>query len=312
MLRWRLFGITFCIQPSFWFMNALWAFGIYYYFGGIPGIGLLGYILIWVLCTLASVLVHELGHVITARIFGQPGNITLTGLGGQAVGEFGALAVWQRVLVICAGPGAGIACAAALIFFDAHTTRWNLLVDLLDLPGLKLRWFGVDHIDPLLRMGDSPRYELAVNILLMINLFVSAINLLPIIPMDGGMLLKEFCCLIAPRGGLKAAFAISFALACAVTLFFLLVVLVKYNLIRNPLGWTYPLIFPELTLLVFALMAYRCFGYYRQQAAMDRHRDYMEDGDMSGPGYLSPGVEEVPVKDPDDFAPRAPGSEKAR
>ena len=25
MLRWRIFGINFCIQPSFWFMNALWA-----------------------------------------------------------------------------------------------------------------------------------------------------------------------------------------------------------------------------------------------------------------------------------------------
>lgn len=26
MLRWRLLGIHFCIQPSFWFMNALWVF----------------------------------------------------------------------------------------------------------------------------------------------------------------------------------------------------------------------------------------------------------------------------------------------
>ncbi len=219
MLRWRILGISFCIQPSFWFMNALWAYVIYTYFPGFRDVGLFAYILIWVLCTLASVLVHELGHVVTARIFGQPGNITVTGLGGQAVGEFGELAVWQRILVICAGPGAGFLLAAALVLFDADTTRWNLLMDMLDVPGLKVRWFGVDKIDPLLRMGGSAHYAYAINILLMINLFVNVINLFPIIPMDGGMLMKEFCCLIAPRSGAKMAFAISFVLACANALF---------------------------------------------------------------------------------------------
>src|ERR1017187_9963110 len=86
-LRWRILGINFCIQPSFWLMNALFAFVIYNYVGGgLRGVSLFAYILIWVLCILVCVLVHELGHVITGRIFGQPGNITLTGLGGQAVG----------------------------------------------------------------------------------------------------------------------------------------------------------------------------------------------------------------------------------
>jgi stage IV sporulation protein FB len=312
MLRWRLFGISFCIQPSFWLMNALWAYIIYTYFPGFREVGLLAYILIWVFCTLISVMVHELGHVVTARIFGQPGSITLTGLGGQAVGEFGELAVWQRILVICAGPGAGFLLAAGLILFDAETTRWNLLMDMLDVPALKVRWFGVDKFNPLLRMGGSPHYAFAINILLMINLFVNVINLLPIIPMDGGMLLKEFCCLIAPKSGPKIAFGLSFILACALTIFFLAIVLVKHRVIANPFSWEYPLIFPELTLIVFAFMAYRCYTSFRQIAMMERHQAYMEDDDMSGPRHLPPGVEEVPAKDPDDFAPRAPGSERPR
>lgn len=312
MLRWRLLGISFCIEWSFWIMNALWAYIIYTYVPGIRGVGLVAYVLIWVLCTLVSVMVHELGHVVTARIFGQPGNITLTGLGGQAVGEFGALAVWQRILVICAGPGAGFLLAVALIFFDAQTTNWNLLMDMLDVPALKVRWFGVDLIDPLLRMGGSEHYALAINILLMINLFVNVINLFPIIPMDGGMLLKEFCCLIAPRSGTRIAFGLSFVLAGAITLFFLVIVLAKYRVIANPFTWEYPLLFPELTLIVFGFMAYRCYSMFRQLAVMDRHRDYMEDDDMSGPRHLPPGVEEIPAKDPGDFAPRAPGSERPR
>src|ERR1022692_2699461 len=105
MLRWRLLGINFCIQPSFWLMNALWAFILYGPLTGNRERGqlftkeLLILMLIWVLVTLVAVMVHELGHVITGRIFGQPGNITLTGLGGQAVGEYGELSPWKRILV---------------------------------------------------------------------------------------------------------------------------------------------------------------------------------------------------------------------
>src|SRR5438034_1087917 len=113
MLRWRLFGISFCIQPSFWFMNALWAYILYTPIPGIPADrGLITWILIWILCILASVMVHELGHVTLGRIFGQPGNITITGLGGQAVGEYGAIPPWRRILVFAAGPGAGFLFAA--------------------------------------------------------------------------------------------------------------------------------------------------------------------------------------------------------
>ena len=48
--------------------------------------------LIWVLCMFVTVMVHELGHVITGRIFGVPGNITLSGLAGNAIGGYEVLA----------------------------------------------------------------------------------------------------------------------------------------------------------------------------------------------------------------------------
>jgi hypothetical protein len=38
----------------------------------------------------------------------------------------------------------------------------------------------------------------------------------------------------------------------------------------------------------------------------------MQDDDMSGPRRTSDGVVEVEPKDPRDFAPRAPGSERPR
>src|SRR5258705_243218 len=129
MLRWRVVCISFCIHPSFWLMNALWAYILYAPLTGARDGGqllsrdLLILMLIWILCTLAAVMVHELGHVIMGRIFGQPGDITISGLGGQAVGGYGELSPWKRILVIFAGPCAGFLFVALLVAVDGRP--WN-------------------------------------------------------------------------------------------------------------------------------------------------------------------------------------------
>jgi Zn-dependent protease len=321
MLRWRIFGISFCIQPSFWFMNALWALLM----AGpvsqhqVDNRGILIFIAIWIACTLVSVMVHELGHVVVGRIFGQPGNITLTGLGGQAVGSYDALRPWQRILVIMAGPGAGFAFLALIVCVDS--TMWNMFMDyLIDVTGkiywddLKVRLFWIDKtpLGEWRRAGYFP-YAVTISLLTFINLFVNIMNLLPIIPMDGGMIFKEICCLLFGQTGLKIAFGISFLLAGGLSVFLVVVVLEKYKVLPKFLEPYYPFGFPEFSLCVFISLAYQCFQAYRQLLVRDRHQAYtQDDDDRSGPRHLPQGVEEVPVKDPDDFAPRAPGSERPR
>lgn len=281
MLRWRLLGINFCIQPSFWIMNALWAYILASPISGnrqLNGQELITFILIWVLCTLVSVMVHELGHVVTGRIFGQPGNITITGLGGQAVGEYGELRPWQRILVIAAGPGAGFAFVALLVCVDG--TYWNLAIDWFNQPEwLKVRLFWIDRLDPLLRIDRPAAYETSLQLLFFINLFVNIMNLLPIIPMDGGMIFKEVCCLIAPQAGLKFAFVWSFLLASGVTLYMLLVVLHVRQIWTAPIPLWYPFLFPEFTLIVFGMMAFQCLQAYRQLSAMERHAQFAQHDD---------------------------------
>ncbi len=322
MLRWRLFGISFCIEPSFWLMNALWAYILYVPLMGPRERGqlitreLLLMMLLWVLCMLVTVMVHELGHAITGRIFGQVGNITLTGLGGQAVGGYGALAPWQRILTIFAGPGAGFLFVAVIVALDGRS--WNFCMEWLELTlqmpifdALKCKWNLIDKINPLLRRGDSPVYILVMLLLFMMNLFLNIMNLLPIIPMDGGMIFKEICCLVAPRAGLKFAFGWSFLLAAGCTVYLLVVVLEQYKFIGK-IGLYYPFALPEFSLLIFASLAYQSLQTFRQLSIMERHAAYMQGDDMSGPRRLSHGVVEVEPKDPDDFAPRAPGSERPR
>ena len=148
----------------------------------------------------------------------------------------------------------------------------------LDWESLKLHRHLVDFINPLLRMGSSRHYTIAINLIVIINLFIIVFNLLPIIPMDAGQIFKEICVLIFPGGGgLMFAFVWSFALATACTLFYLLVVLTKYDYIRNPFGgWVYPLVFPEISLFGFGMTAFQCYGSFRQIGSSERHSQYAQ------------------------------------
>jgi stage IV sporulation protein FB len=333
MLRWRLLGINFCIQPSFWLMNALWAYILYQPMMR-PARGenqlftreLLIMMLIWVLCMLVAVMVHELGHVILGRIFGQPGNITISGLGGQAVGEYGALSSWKRILVVAAGPCAGFLFVAALTTVDGRP--WNFCMEWssknLNMPFLSrltCDWFLIDLYDKNLAFDRRPEfmdfkshYVLVVLLLFSVNLFMNIMNLLPIIPMDGGMIFKEICVMISPRSGLKVAFFFSFGLACLMTVYLLVIVLSRYKFISEHYQNYYPFAFPEFSLIVFASLAYQSLQAFRQLSVMQRHRDFMQDDDDddSGPQRRPTGVVEIEPKDPRDFAPRAPGSERPR
>ncbi len=286
-IRWRLLGMQFRIQPSFWIVNAIMAWLIYGYITGFLQVraALVNYVLVWIFCTFVSVLIHEMGHVITGRIFGQPGIVILAGFGGQTTGDYGKLSVWQRILFYSAGPAAGFGLVVFLVFFDPYTTGWNLLVEEFNRPSWKLEWCIIDKIDPLLRMGASPTYRMTLAILLIFTLFSNILNLLPIIPLDGGMILKEFLCLIFPSTGLMIAFLWSMIAAVAATSFYLIVVLMKYRYL--PRYFDYPLLFPELSLFAFAIMAYRCYGAYRELAATAvatmKKSHYMEHFDNDTP-----------------------------
>ena len=108
-LKWRMFGIPVRVHPMFWLLAALLGWN-----SEMPKLT----ILVWMPCVLVSVVVHELGHALTARRFGggQP-QIVLHFMG---LATSGALAQSrERIIHILAGPGAGlivatISCACGL------------------------------------------------------------------------------------------------------------------------------------------------------------------------------------------------------
>ncbi len=149
-VRFRIFGIPFCIQPMFWLTAALLVW---------DG-DRLDRVLLGILCVLISVLVHELGHAVMARRFGFPSQIVLRMFGGYAT--TGYLPPTQQILTVAAGPGAGM-----LLF--ALTDGLLFLLSRF-APQVITDYEGVQNVFVLM---------------LFTNLIWSLMNLIPVIPMDG-------------------------------------------------------------------------------------------------------------------------------
>ena len=158
MLRFRLFGIPFEVGPYFWILSA--CFGSYVAHGD-HGLQLLA---LWVACVFVSIVVHELGHALMARRFGLVPIVRLHGLGGSTYMPGGGLSRPQAILVTLGGPVAGLALWAL--------TQYGIITMLGSSP-----------------VGYVTFY--AVNFLVFINLYWTLFNLLPILPLDGGQLVRN-------------------------------------------------------------------------------------------------------------------------
>ncbi len=170
-LRLVAFGIPIRVHPSFWLGSIL--------FGSNLQSSQL--IFIWVVCAFISILIHELGHALTAESFGWPTEIVMYFGGGLAISQRNrGNSPWRSIAVSLMGPLAGFL-LYGLVF----------LVDRLVCQNYK----GVLHIPSSDGLGDDYRiYVLvAVNFLLFMNLYWGLLNLLPVLPLDGGHILESFC-----------------------------------------------------------------------------------------------------------------------
>ena len=190
-LRLRLLGVPIRISPFFWLTACI--------LGALIGADWSGpsYAAIAAACIGLSVLVHELGHGLTARAFGLEPSIVLHGLGGVCVTRDGPGTFGPRLLVIVMGPAAGLALAIATVIF----------------------WYLLTFND----VSIGPRAEFALMVLLVLNVLYSLLNLVPIWPLDGGQFLVTVMDHLSPRNGTRRGHILSFLVSAgaAVTAVFL-------------------------------------------------------------------------------------------
>jgi Zn-dependent protease len=185
----RVFGIPLYIHWTFWLLP-LWVVYMTARLGGAE----LALNLAVVAAAFGCVLLHELGHALTARIYGiGTRDITLYPIGGVARLERLAEKPVQELWITLAGPAVNLAIATVL-------TAVLMVVGMFD-PGLV---FGSLAGVFLVR-------------LLFVNVLMVLFNLLPAFPMDGGRVLRAL--LAMGLGQLRATrIAVNVGLVMAVLL----------------------------------------------------------------------------------------------
>lgn len=161
------------------------------FFGVIAVIGLavspaLEFVVTFVVLAFMSVLLHELGHAVAFRAFGHSPAVVLQGMGGLTYAT-GRLSPWRSIGVSLAGP------MAALV--------------ILGLPAWAALAAGVGD-------GSDAVYVVLAQAV-WINVVWSALNLLPLLPLDGGNVAASLLELVTERNGRRIANGLSVVLAVA-------------------------------------------------------------------------------------------------
>lgn len=183
MISWRG-PIPITILPFFWFLILM--------IGWLSSQTVEG-TLIWSSVIFISVLVHEFGHALTAVFFGQKAEIYLEGMGGVTRREGPSISKWKDFVIVLNGPLAG---------FSLYLASVALFPWALSRGGVVLYF---------------------VKVMQNVNLFWTILNLFPVLPLDGGHLLRLFLEGFFGFRGLKISllFSVVFGALCAI--FFLLI-----------------------------------------------------------------------------------------
>jgi stage IV sporulation protein FB len=150
--------------------------------------------LIWAAVIFISVLVHEYGHAIAATFFGQSAQIQLFAFGGLTLPQGKKLKGWQEFTVIAMGPLFGFGLYFATLFIP------------------------LDEVSKLETVGPLLAYFILVT--QFINLFWTVINLIPILPLDGGHLLRILLQGFIGHKSWKVSFILSVILSAVASLGF--------------------------------------------------------------------------------------------
>ena len=215
-----------CISPFFWLTAAALGWS-----GDIQPIQLV----IWIGCVLVSILVHELGHALTARYFGANNiRIILHGMGGQAVSSASPSRTERLTELLC-GPGAGFLLLGIIL----------LVSPLLSLVFHNSLWY-------------FTRTQL-----IYINLYWSLLNLLPILPLDGGQIMYEFVRSKKPWDGKDVTMKISFFLSGFLALALLISATISMFRGTQP-NWYPPIIFTFLAIINYQMYKFKYTGEENQ------------------------------------------------
>ena len=180
-LKWTMLHTPVRVHPVFWLVALLLCYDKGRQFG---------LVLTSIACLFFTILVHEFGHALCGRYYGDRDNrIVLHACYGLCLPGRGTRR-WPLIAELLWGPGAGFILGAL-----ALGARWAVRSGYIAASNVYL--------------------ESALDSLVWFSLIWGAVNLLPIYPLDGGQILRELIAWKAPRRGNSFVFRVSFITALA-------------------------------------------------------------------------------------------------
>ncbi len=183
-----------------------------------PGAPIL--LIIWSAAIFISILVHELGHAVAMRYYGLRSRMILYHFGGLAIGSnFGAWNAARRgslnardsLLIAAAGPAAQLALAA--VFYAIG----RVLGVPMYLDQLLQYYFAIEP--PNVQQPSSAAVYAMFNSLVTPSVLWALLNLLPILPMDGGNIMLNTLVLSKNRDPQRNAHLVSIFVAVLVAMY---------------------------------------------------------------------------------------------
>jgi len=233
-LRFSFLHVPVRIHPFFWLVTAAMGWRD----NNLP------FVLMWVVCVLLSILVHEYGHALMARRFHGSPSIVLWGLGGLCFSQ-GERTPGQRLAVLFGGPGAGFILLAIVLAATSLTLgisgREHLEVILAQI-GLSRDPDSL--VGAMSKVGSYPMWVIYSN-LVWINLWWGLVNLLPIYPLDGGQATQVLLSQVDRRQGVRRGHIVSLVTAG---------ILGVLAFCKNPNDYYLPIFFGILALINFQVL----------------------------------------------------------
>jgi len=198
-LRFDLFGFPIRIAWTFWLRATVFGYGLADDVDSLfaeTSPGRLPLLLLWAVCLLVSILIHELGHAFAFRRLGIESSVLLYHFGGLATprsshssGSFhfapvSRLSPAQDLFVSAAGPALQIASAVVLtLVFKAagYGAAAYGLMPLLD----RIDWLQVGDRLPSVGLFSLSLFYILPSVLW------AFLNLLPVYPLDGGRIARS-------------------------------------------------------------------------------------------------------------------------
>ncbi len=222
---WQFFFLGFHVRVTwlFWLISAAWGYDWArvlheaYYRQQRETPGMFALLLIWIGVSFVSILIHELGHSLAKRWYGISSYIVLYHFGGLSITDGAGSwrrphrrGHWDQVVISAAGPvfqmAFGLLVAAIAIAFGLTVgTTGSILSGWLPIPN-----------------GFTPNNAALMALIdfsIYMSIFWALLNLLPVLPLDGGQIAQGLIGQYQNSNGVQEATILSVVVSALVALY---------------------------------------------------------------------------------------------